>query len=92
MEIVPLQSLYTNNPAVTDAGTNMSSVPFYINNDTMPTVVSFSFIESTGKLLPQVASKNSHTNEPVKMNDELAIEDNKPTVSKPMITNDDLAL
>ena len=91
MKILPLPTLRTSTPVVTDPETNIPSVPIYIHNDTMPTVVSFSFVESPGKLLPQVVSKNSNANDPVKVNDELAIANNS-TIKKPMITNDDMAL
>jgi hypothetical protein len=92
MKIQPLQSLHTSNSVVTDSETNIPSVPFYINNDTMPTVVSFSFIESTGKLLPGIADRNADPNDPASVNDELAIANNSPAIRKPMITNDDMAL
>jgi len=92
MNVPPLQSLHTNNSVITDTETNMSSVPFFINSDTMPTVVSFSLIESPGKLLSAVADKNSITKENIHVNDELAVADNTPAVRKPMITNDDMAL
>ena len=92
MKISPLQSLHTNPSVVIDPETNSPSVPFYINNDTMPTVVSFSFVEPTGKLLPEAPNRDPGTNDPTRVNDEMAIADNSPAIRKPMITNDDMAL